>query len=47
MTAWICVDTRNQVGDKDYLKVLASEESANAWFAEHDPEVVAFEYPVN
>jgi len=25
---------------------LASEDAANAWFAEHDPEGVAFEYPV-
>jgi hypothetical protein len=25
---------------------LASEDDANCWFAEHDPESVAFEYPV-
>jgi probable addiction module antidote protein len=43
---WIYVDTRRQVADKDYLKVFASEDAANAWFAEHDPEGVAFEYPV-
>ncbi len=46
MTVWIYVDTRKQVGDKNHLKVVASEDAANAWFAEHNPEVVAFEYPV-
>jgi hypothetical protein len=47
MTVWIYVDTSKQVGDQDHLKVFASEEAANAWFAEHDPEGVAFEYPVS
>jgi hypothetical protein len=47
MTVWIYVDTRKQVGDKDHLKVFASEDAANAWFAEHDPEGVAFEYSMN
>jgi hypothetical protein len=28
------------------LKVFASEDGANLWFAEHDPEGVAFEYAV-
>ena len=46
MTVWIYVDTSKQVGDKDHLKVFASEDAANAWFAEHDPEGVAFEYPL-
>jgi hypothetical protein len=46
MTVWIYVDTRKQVGDKDHLKVFASEEAAERWFAENDPEGVAFEYPV-
>jgi hypothetical protein len=33
---------------KEHLKVLAAEDTANgAWFAEHDPEGVAFEYPMN
>ena len=27
-------------------KVFASEEAAERWFAENDPEGVAFEYPV-
>ena len=43
MSVWI---TRKQVGDKDHLKVFASEDAANAWFAKHDPEGVAFEYEV-
>jgi hypothetical protein len=46
MTVWIYVDTSRQVGDEDHLKVFASEDAANRWFAEHDPEGVAFEYPV-
>jgi hypothetical protein len=38
MTVWIYVDTRKQVGDKDYLKVFATEDAAERWFAERDPE---------
>jgi hypothetical protein len=26
-------------------RASAAEDAANAWFAEHDPEGVAFEYP--
>jgi hypothetical protein len=33
-------------GDVDHLKVFASEDAANRWLAENDPEGVAFEYPV-
>jgi hypothetical protein len=46
MTFWILRDTRKQVGDKDHLKVFAGLEAAERWFAEPDPEGVAFEYPV-
>jgi hypothetical protein len=46
MTVWIYVDTSKQVGDVDHLKVFATAEAADAWFDEHDPEGVAFEYPV-
>lgn len=46
MTVWIYVYTSKQVGDEDHLKVFASKDAANAWFAENDPEGVAFEYPV-
>ena len=34
------------LGGKDHLKVFASEDAAERWFAKHDPEGVAFEYPV-
>jgi hypothetical protein len=43
---WIYVDTSKDVGDKDHLKVFADEAAADRWFAENDPEGVAFEYPV-
>ena len=45
-TVWIYVDTSKQVGDRDHLKVFANTDAAEAWFAEHDPEGVAFEYEV-
>ena len=45
MTVWLYVNFTKQVGDKDHLKVFAKE-AAEHWFAEHDPEGVAFEYPV-
>ena len=45
MTVWIYVDTSKQIGDKDHLKIFATEDAAT-WFVEHDPEGVAFEYPV-
>ena len=44
MTVLIYVDTSKQVGDPDHLKVFADREAAEAWFAENDPEGVAFEY---
>jgi hypothetical protein len=46
VTVWIYVDTSKEVGDKDHLKVLATELAANRWFEDNDPEGVAFEYPV-
>jgi hypothetical protein len=46
MTVWIYINTAKEVGDEDHLKIFASEDAANAWLAEHDPEGVAFEYPV-
>ena len=30
--------------DRDEMKVFKSEDEANAWFAIHDPEGVAFAY---
>ena len=44
MTVLIYVDTSKQVGDPDRLKVFANADAAEAWFAENDPEGVAFEY---
>jgi hypothetical protein len=41
---WIYVDTSKQVGDVDHL--FAREDAANRWFAENDPESVAFRYEV-
>ena len=35
-----------EVGDKDHLKVFATEDAAEIWLGEHDPEGVAFEYEV-
>ena len=46
MTVWIYVDTSKQVGDRDHLKVFASEVAADTWPEENDPEGVAFEYDV-
>jgi hypothetical protein len=46
MTVWVDVGTAKQVGDRDHLKVFSSEGAAEKWFAENDPEGVAFEYEV-
>ncbi|MCA6112476.1 hypothetical protein [Bradyrhizobium cenepequi] len=46
MTVFVYVDTSKQVGDKDHLKVFATQDAAEARFQEHDPEGVAFEYEV-
>ena len=46
MTVWVYINTVKEVGDVDHLKVFASENAANTWFAENDPEGMAFEYPV-
>ena len=46
MTVLIYVDTSKQVGDPDHLKVFAHADAPEAWFAENDPEGVAFEYEV-
>ena len=44
-TVWIYVNTK-EVGDKDHLKVFATEDAAETWLGEHDAEGVAFEYEV-
>jgi hypothetical protein len=45
-TVWIYINGAKEVGDVDHLKVFATEEAAERWFAKHDPEGVAFEFPV-
>jgi hypothetical protein len=45
-TVWIYVDASKQVGDPDHLKVFANEHAAESWFAENDPEGIAFAYDV-
>ena len=37
MIVWVYTNTAQEVGDEDHLKVFASDDAANAWFAEHDP----------
>jgi hypothetical protein len=46
MTVWIYVDTSNQTCDRDHLRVFADKEAAARWFAENNPEGVAFEHQV-
>jgi hypothetical protein len=46
MKVWVYVDTSKQVGDRDHLKVFATQEAALAWFELNDPEGLAFEYEV-
>lgn len=45
-TIWAYVDTSKQVGDAEHIKVFANAEAAEDWFAENDPEGVAFGYDV-
>jgi hypothetical protein len=40
------VNTSKQIGDPDHIKVFANRDAAETWFAENDPEGVAFEYEV-
>ncbi|WP_167561361.1 hypothetical protein [Bradyrhizobium sp. AS23.2] len=46
MTVFVYVNTRKHVGDKDHIKMFASQDAAETWFEENDPEGVAFEYEV-
>ena len=46
MTVLIYVNTPKQVGDPEHLKGFADADAAETWFAENDPEGVAFEYEV-
>jgi hypothetical protein len=40
MTVWVYVNTSKQVGDKEHLKIFASEKAAETWLQENDPEGV-------
>jgi bifunctional non-homologous end joining protein LigD len=42
----IYINTSKEVGDVDHLKVFTNEDAAEKWFAENDPEGVAFAYDV-
>ena len=44
--AWVDIDTSKQIGDQDHVRLFADADSAHAWFKLHDPEGIAFEYPV-
>jgi len=46
-TVWVYINTAKKVGDKNHLKVFATQHAAERWFANHDPEGVAFEYSVD
>ena len=46
MTVLIYVNTSKQVGDAAHIKVFANVDAAETWFAENDPDGVAFEYEV-
>ena len=46
MTVLIYVNTNKQVGDREHDKVFATTDAAETWFAENDPEGVAFQYEV-
>ncbi|WP_420969835.1 hypothetical protein [Bradyrhizobium sp. B120] len=42
-TVWIYTDAANKVGDEDYIRVFATIKATEKWFADNDPEGVAFE----
>jgi hypothetical protein len=46
MTVFVYVNTSEQVGDAEHIKVFADTDAAEKWFEENDPEGVAFEYEV-
>jgi hypothetical protein len=46
MTVLVYIDTSKQVGDAGHVKVFANPDAAETWFAENDPEGVAFEHEV-
>ncbi|MGX9428857.1 MULTISPECIES: hypothetical protein [Bradyrhizobium] len=50
-TVWVYLNDydrgmQRKVGDPKCVKVFASDDAANRWFDEHDPEGVAWEYEI-
>jgi hypothetical protein len=45
-TVRICIGTSKDVNDPEHVRVFASEAAADRWFADNDPEGVAFKYEV-
>jgi hypothetical protein len=46
MTVFVYVNTSKEVGDADHVKVFATQDAAETWLEENDPEGMAFEYEV-
>lgn len=46
MKVLVYVNTSKEVGDVDHIKLFADVDAMEKWFAENDPEGVAFEYEV-
>ena len=46
MTVFVYVNTSKQVGDPRARQSFRHHDAAETWFAENDPEGVAFEYEV-
>ena len=42
-TVFVYVNTSNQVGDAEHVKVFANVDAAETWSEENNPEGVAFE----
>lgn len=45
-TVWIYEDAHKRIGDLDWVKVFSTQEAANGWLAENDPEGVAWAHPI-
>ena len=43
---WIYVDNNKEIGDRDHLKVFATQELAKKWIKENDQEGIMFAYEV-
>jgi hypothetical protein len=43
MTVFVYINTSNQIGDVERIKVSANGDTQRKWFEENDPESVAFD----